>query len=99
MADLFDLDGNQVLREGAALLRSGALWVEAALLPAIEIVAGQAPFRRMTTPGGFQMSVAMTNCGRAGWVTDRSGYRYDERDPESGKRWPAMPQLFVELAR
>ena len=33
----------------------------------------------MVTPGGHQMSVAMTNCGDAGWVTDRSGYRYDAR--------------------
>ena len=48
-----------------------------------EIVA-QAPFRHMVTPGGHQMSVAMTNCGSAGWVTDRSGYRYDGIDPESG---------------
>jgi DNA oxidative demethylase len=99
MADLFDLDGKHVLRDGAALLRGRALSLDAALLAAIETIAGQAPFRRMTTPGGFQMSVAMTNCGCAGWVTDRSGYRYDERDPESGKRWPAMPPVFVELAR
>ena len=39
----------------------------------------------MSTPGGHQMSVAMTNCGNAGWVTDRSGYRYDGVDPQSGK--------------
>ena len=99
MADLFDLDSKQVLRDGAALLRGRALSVDAALLESIETIAGQAPFRRMTTPGGFQMSVAMTSCGRAGWVTDRSGYRYDERDPESCKPWPAMPQVFIELAR
>jgi DNA oxidative demethylase len=98
MAGLFDLDSKQVLRDGAVLLRGRALAVEAVLLAGIETIAGQAPFRRMTTPGGFQMSVAMTNCGRAGWVTDRSGYRYDERDPESGKSWPVMPQVFIELA-
>jgi alkylated DNA repair protein (DNA oxidative demethylase) len=44
------------------------------------------------------MSVAMTNCGEAGWVTDRTGYRYDPRDPESGRPWPAMPDLFADLA-
>jgi alkylated DNA repair protein (DNA oxidative demethylase) len=52
----------------------------------------------MTTPGGYRMSVAMTNCGSLGWVTDRSGYRYDSIDPESGKRWPAMPDAFLQLA-
>jgi alkylated DNA repair protein (DNA oxidative demethylase) len=44
------------------------------------------------------MSVAMTNCGTAGWVTDRNGYRYDGVDPESGKPWPEMPRAFRELA-
>jgi alkylated DNA repair protein (DNA oxidative demethylase) len=62
-----------------------------------EIVAA-APFRRMFTPGGHQMSVAMTNCGSAGWVTDRTGYRYSPDDPESGRPWPAMPLVLRELA-
>jgi alkylated DNA repair protein (DNA oxidative demethylase) len=53
----------------------------------------------MVTPGGFRMSVAMTNCGSAGWITDRTGYRYDARDPESGAPWPAMPDVFLDLAR
>jgi DNA oxidative demethylase len=44
------------------------------------------------------MSVAMTNCGRAGWVTDRSGYRYDPIDPTSHRPWPAMPAVFMRLA-
>jgi DNA oxidative demethylase len=52
----------------------------------------------MTTPGGYRMSVAMTNCGTAGWVTDRKGYRYERNDPESGRPWPAMPGEFVRLA-
>ena len=99
MADLFDLETRQTLGDGAVLLRGRALEVDAALLAAIETIARQAPFRRMVTPGGFTMSVAMTNCGRAGWVTDRSGYRYDARDPESGKAWPAMPRRFLDLAR
>lgn len=53
----------------------------------------------MSTPGGHRMSVAMTNCGRFGWVTDRTGYRYDRIDPESGKPWPPMPPVLVELAQ
>jgi alkylated DNA repair protein (DNA oxidative demethylase) len=49
-------------------------------------------------PGGFVMSVAMTNCGAAGWVTDHTGYRYDRFDPESGWPWPLLPECFLELA-
>ena len=45
------------------------------------------------------MSVAMTNCGSYGWVTDRTGYRYDAADPESGKAWPRMPHAFFTLAQ
>ena len=102
-ADLFDgLDAAGPAREqlapGAMLLRGFALPHETELIAAIEAIITQAPFRRMVTPGGHQMSVAMTNCGSLGWVTDRSGYRYDPVDPESGKPWPAMPSLFRELA-
>jgi alkylated DNA repair protein (DNA oxidative demethylase) len=99
MPDLFDLETKLALQKGAVLLRGRALPVDAALLAAIEAIAVRAPFRRMVTPGGFQMSVAMTNCGGVGWVTDRTGYRYDPRDPESGTTWPAMPEVFLTLAR
>jgi DNA oxidative demethylase len=102
-ADLFEsvadvLPSREVMAEGAVLLRGFACSVEAGLLAAISEIEAQAPFRRMFTPGGHQMSVAMTNCGKAGWVTDRSGYRYDGADPESGKPWPAMPPVLRELA-
>lgn len=90
--------GPESFAEGAVILRGFADAEEAALLAAIDQVAAVSPFRRMVTPGGFQMSVAMTNCGAAGWVTDRSGYRYDRIDPETGKPWPAMPALFADLA-
>ncbi len=83
---------------GAFLLRGFALGSELAVLTAVRAVRAAAPFRRMVTPGGYQMSVAMTNCGELGWITDRSGYRYDAIDPESGKAWPAMPEAFRELA-
>ena len=99
MPDLFDLEARQALQPGAVLLRSRALPIDASLLAAIERVAAVSPFRRMVTPGGFQMSVAMTNCGRVGWVTDRTGYRYDGRDPESGAAWPEMPEVFLTLAQ
>jgi alkylated DNA repair protein (DNA oxidative demethylase) len=96
--ELFPLEGRQVLRPGAVLLRGRALADDRALLGAIQTITAAAPFRRMTTPGGFEMSVAMTNCGRVGWVTDRTGYRYDPRDPQSGQPWPAMPGAFRTLA-
>jgi alkylated DNA repair protein (DNA oxidative demethylase) len=83
---------------GAFVLRGFALPVQTGLLDALREVTAAAPFRNMVTPGGYRMSVAMTNCGALGWVTDGSGYRYDAVDPESRKKWPAMPAAFRELA-
>jgi len=88
----------QSLGPGATLLRGFALPQLAQVLEAISHVTQQAPFRHMTTPGGFRMSVAMTNCGAVGWVTDRTGYRYDAFDPTTRARWPAMPSVLAELA-
>ncbi len=88
----------ETLAVGAILLRSFALPDADRLLAGIGVVAGVAPFRNMVTPGGFTMSVAMTNCGTAGWVTDRGGYRYDRADPESGRTWPDFPAGFADLA-
>ena len=86
------------LAEGAVVLRGFVRCRLAALLAAVEPITAVAPFRHMITPGGFRMSVAMTNCGRAGWVTDRTGYRYEPVDPMTGRPWPAIPALFRELA-
>jgi len=84
---------------GAFVLHSFALSDETALLQALGEVTASAPFRHMLTPGGFRMSVAMTNCGSLGWVTDRTGYRYDAMDPESRLPWPPMPTSFLKLAK
>ncbi len=89
---------SEPLGEGAILLRGFAGDTAPLLLAAMRRVTARAPFRHMVTPGGFRMSVAMTNCGALGWVTDRSGYRYGPVDPESGRRWPPMPEAFLELA-
>ena len=80
------------------LLRGFARPFESEVIAALREIIAQAPFRRMFTSGGHQMSVAMTNCGNAGWVTDQSGYRYDGIDPNSGQPWPAMPVAFRQLA-
>jgi alkylated DNA repair protein (DNA oxidative demethylase) len=100
---LFDHMSVEIYKEdlcpGAFVLRNFALPDESALLGAVREVSATAPFRHMLTPGGFRMSVAMTNCGELGWVTDRSEYRYDAVDPESGLPWPPMPDSFLKLAR
>jgi len=82
----------------AKLLRGFARARSARLVALIGDVSSVSPFRQMTTPGGWTMSVAMTNCGQAGWITDRTGYRYDAIDPQSARPWPAMPPLFAKLA-
>jgi DNA oxidative demethylase len=95
--DLFQ-DPIEPLAEGAVLLRGFVATEAPELLATVAQIATAAPFRHMTTPGGYEMSVAMTNCGTAGWVTDRRGYRYDANDPNTGKPWPPMPVLFATLA-
>jgi alkylated DNA repair protein (DNA oxidative demethylase) len=86
------------LSEAAVVLRGFAGNDAPQLIAAVNRIAADSPFRNMVTPGGFRMSVAMTNCGIAGWVTDRKGYRYDRVDPITGVPWPAMPDCFRRLA-
>ena len=86
------------LAEGATLLRGFAAADAGGLVAALGPIIAAAPFRHMITPGGYTMSVAMTNCGGAGWVSDRGGYRYDRHDPETSRPWPRMPPAFLDLA-
>lgn len=88
----------EVMAPGACVLRGFALDVAKRLLMEIRRTATTSPFRHLVTPGGQKMSVAMTNCGVVGWYSDRRGYRYTEVDPGTGKPWPAMPALFMQLA-
>lgn len=98
-SDLFSLQQSRMeLRPGAFLLHGFAQAHEKEILGALPGIEAWAPFRHMVTPGGLRMSVAMTNCGARGWVSDRRGYRYDARDPETGKPWPAMPEVWKQLA-
>jgi len=102
-ADLFETvpdvrPSREAMADGAVLLRGFAKPFESDVIAALREIVAQAPFRHMFTPGGHQMSVAMTNCGGAGWVTDHSGYRYDGIDPNSGQPWPAMPLVLRQLA-
>lgn len=101
-ADLFDslqpASGREPLGAASCVLRGFALPRVPQLLGAVDEVARRAPFRHMVTPGGFTMSVALTNCGALGWTSDRRGYRYAPADPDTGQPWPPMPAIFLELA-
>lgn len=89
---------DEAMAPGAMLLHGYAREQATQLIDTLQDIASQAPFRHMATPGGFRMSVAITNCGAAGWTSDAHGYRYTSHDPESGRAWPAMPPHFARLA-
>ncbi|MCT4706946.1 DNA oxidative demethylase AlkB [Enterobacteriaceae bacterium H11S18] len=100
MLDLFadESPWQEPLADGAVILRRFARAQAENLIEQIERVAQQSPFRQMVTPGGYTMSVAMTNCGERGWTTNQHGYLYSPDDPLTGRRWPAMPQVFRQLS-
>jgi DNA oxidative demethylase len=103
MADLFDnvaeaQPSREEIADGAVLLRGFVKPIESELIDTVRAIVAQSPFRRMTTPGGHLMSVAMTNCGERGWITDHTGYRYDPIDPRTSAPWPAMPPVLRDLA-
>ena len=91
-------DERLALEPGAWVLPGFARDEAQALLDAIAQLAQAAPWRHMEVPGGLRMSVAMTNCGQAGWVSDRRGYRYDPIDPLTGQAWPPIPSVIENLA-
>jgi alkylated DNA repair protein (DNA oxidative demethylase) len=88
----------QAIAPGAVLLRAFALADAEAILADVRAITARAPFRRMFTPGGQAMSVAMSNCGSLGWISDRQGYRYVAADPDSGQPWPPLPPRLLRLA-
>jgi DNA oxidative demethylase len=102
MSSLFDSDSSlpsrELLEDGAVLLRGFATAEAPLLVEEVARIAQDAAFRHLVTRGGYTMSVAMTNCGRVGWVSDRTGYRYDPVDPSTGAPWPAMPKVFLDIA-
>ncbi|MGB7801129.1 DNA oxidative demethylase AlkB [Buttiauxella sp.] len=100
MLDLFadEAPWQEPLAEGAVILRRFACADAQALIAQISKLAAVSPFRQMVTPGGYTMSVAMTNCGDVGWTTDKRGYLYSPIDPLTSQPWPAMPDLFRKLS-
>lgn len=100
--DLFADDtpkGRESIGPAAVVLRGLALPEAQSSLILLEQLQAAAPFRHMSTPGGYRMSAAMTCCGALGWITDQSGYRYTAVDPLTGQPWPAMPDSWRNLAR
>jgi alkylated DNA repair protein (DNA oxidative demethylase) len=89
MTPLFDSNllprSQEQLEDGAMLLRGFAAADAPVLVDEVARIAETAAFRHMVTPGGYTMSVAMTNCGRLGWVSDRTGYRCSPVDPPGAK--------------
>lgn len=97
--DLFADERRDVaLGSGAAILSGFASDIAGDLVDQVRVMSVISPFRNMETRGGKRMSVAMFNCGALGWVSDRSGYRYDAIDPQTGAPWPDLPPLFLDLA-
>ena len=72
---------------------------QAALLDRIRDIVRQAPLFVPTMPRtGKPMQVRMSNCGSLGWVTDRErGYRYQATHPVTGRGWPAIPAILLDL--
>jgi len=69
-----------------------------ALLDDVFLRVADAPFYRPVMPGnGKPFSVEQTNFGPLGWVSDKSGYRYQTTHPVTGKPWPAIPPTLLEL--
>ena len=102
--DLFEsidspLPAIEHIADEAVLLRGFALPFVGDIVPLLGVLEAHAPFRHVVTPGGFTMSVSMTNCGTSGWISDKRGYRYAPLDPLTGRPWPAMPARFNALAQ
>lgn len=100
--DLFESESaptREKIGEEAVVLRGFASATANELLTKIKEIETISPFRHMTTPGGFTMSVGLTNCGQLGWTSDRRGYRYSTIDPMTNKPWPQMPAEFLRLAQ
>ncbi|MCL3881429.1 alpha-ketoglutarate-dependent dioxygenase AlkB [Marivita sp. GX14005] len=89
-----------ILRVRDFEIHSGYLPADAqsALVDEIRACLAQAPLVRPTTPRGKQMSVRMSAAGDYGWISDATGYRYEDRHP-SGAAWPPIPEPLLKLWR
>jgi len=103
--DLFDITDTQdawqePIGAGAAHLHGFAIDQAQTILQAVAAVQAQSPYRHLVTPGGHQMSVAMTNCGNLGWHSSpATGYQYTQQDPLNQQPWPQLPAPLLTLAQ
>lgn len=97
---LFPLDPlpAETIDDGAVLLRGFAAAEEQRWVAEVTALQTRAAFRTMQVPGGKFMSVAISNAGGWGWISDLQGYRYSAVDPQTGKPWPALPPFLGEQA-
>jgi DNA oxidative demethylase len=91
-----DKRNNMALPEGVVSIRQA--FDSAKILATVQRVIDAAPLRHMHIPGGKKMSVAMSNCGDVGWISNTTGYAYSETDPDTDRAWPPMPALLADTA-
>lgn len=71
---------------------------QAALVAELRALVAEAPLYRPTMPrSGRPFSVRMTNAGSHGWFSDKTGYRYVTRHPQTGRPWPAIPAVMERI--
>ena len=64
-----------------------------------EAVKSSPLFQPVMPRTGRPFTVRMTNLGSLGWVSDRGGYRYQPVHPDTGKPWPPIPEMVLEIWR
>lgn len=70
------------------------------LVEELRLAIAEAPFFTPIMPRtGRPFSVRMSNLGPLGWVSDRTGYRYQATHPETGKPWPEIPAMVLGIWR
>ncbi len=62
-----------------------------------DVVSAAPLFTPVMPRTGKAFSVRMTNIGPLGWVSDRTGYRYQANHPELGTPWPEFPESIMDL--
>lgn len=103
MIDLFTPDTRpigakpDVINMGQGIFHIKQLAPSQLCVQLISHISEISPFRQMMTPMGHPTQASMTNCGKYGWISDLSGYRYTQIDPITKKSWPNLPREFLQI--